>query len=97
MGFKIRGYTDAAAYQLVWRVEEALECKEYALGIFLDIELRFDNASFESIEMAMEKARLDRSVQKWNSHMLRNRKIFLELKVINKSKTVRKRCPHGRG
>ena len=85
IGFKIGGSTDPGVHQLVWWVEKALKSKDFALGIFLDIEAACDKATFKSIEMAMEEAKLDESIQKWNSHMLRNRQIVLELKGIRKS------------
>ena len=54
------GSKDTTVHQLVWRVEQALE-------------RAIDNATFESIEMAIEEARLDRSIPKSNSHMLSGR------------------------
>jgi hypothetical protein len=66
----------------VWWVEQAVECKEFTLGICLDIEGAFDKDTFESIEMAKEEARLDLFIQIWNTHILRNRRITVEPKGI---------------
>ena len=35
--------TESALHQLIGRIEKALDAKEYALGIFFDIEGAFDN------------------------------------------------------
>ena len=41
--------TDTALHVLVGKIEKALYNKEYALGVFLDIEGAFNNASTDSL------------------------------------------------
>lgn len=39
--------TETALHHMVGKVEEQLEDKGYAIGVFLDIEGAFDNTSYE--------------------------------------------------
>lgn len=94
-GFRAGGSTEAAIHQLVWRIEQALENQEYAVGIFLDIEGAFDNATIESIEMAMEDGGIEEAIRYWNSDMLRNREVEVELSGEKRRKRVRKGTPQG--
>jgi len=41
--------TETALHNLVQRIERAINNKEYALGVFLDIEAAFNNASSTSL------------------------------------------------
>jgi len=42
--------TETALHSLVTKIERTLERQEYALGVFLDIEGAFDNASVQSLQ-----------------------------------------------
>jgi hypothetical protein len=48
---------EAALHDLVQKIEGSLYQKEFALGVFLDIDGAFDNASFGSINVASGKRR----------------------------------------
>ena len=45
--------TKSALHQLVGRIEKALDAKEFALGIFFDIEA-FDNTPCNAVRTALE-------------------------------------------
>lgn len=70
---------ETSIHQLVGRIEKALECKEIALGVFLDIEGVFDNTSFNSIRSAVERRGVDRAVVGWIESTLNNRSIISSL------------------
>jgi hypothetical protein len=44
--------TETALYDLVYKIDGSLAQKEFALGVFLDVEGTFDNTSFESMDDA---------------------------------------------
>jgi hypothetical protein len=44
--------TEDALYDLVQKIEGSLNQKKFALGVFLNIDGAFDNASFGSIDAA---------------------------------------------
>ena len=55
--------TESALHQLVGRIEKALDAKEYALGIFFDIEGAFDNTPTTVVGTALEDWKIHRSVK----------------------------------
>jgi hypothetical protein len=46
--------TEIALHDLVYKIDGSLAQKEFALGVFLDVEGVFDNISFEVIDYASE-------------------------------------------
>jgi hypothetical protein len=44
--------TETAQHDLVYKIDESLAQKEFALGVLLDVEGDFDNRSFESMDDA---------------------------------------------
>nr|CAI5854408.1 unnamed protein product [Callosobruchus analis] len=55
--------TDHALYNLVDKIDHSLNSKEFALGVFLDIERAFNNALPYSIQVALVK----RCVERWGA------------------------------
>jgi Reverse transcriptase (RNA-dependent DNA polymerase). len=53
---------EMALHQLVVRVEKTLDQQETALGVFLDIEGAFNNASFDSMCAAVVRHRVDHTI-----------------------------------
>jgi len=45
--------TESALHQLVGRIEKALDAKEFALGIFFDIEGAFDNTPCYAVRTSL--------------------------------------------
>ena len=62
--------TETALHNLVGRIERAINNKEYALGIFLDIEAAFNNASPTSLLSVMRSKGVENTVIRWIVYML---------------------------
>jgi len=45
----------SALHQLVGRIEKALDAKQYALGVFFDIETAFDNTSPIAVKQSLRE------------------------------------------
>jgi len=54
--------TDTALHNLVGKIERALNNKEYALGVFLDIEGAFNNATPASLLSVMRSKGVEHTV-----------------------------------
>ena len=65
--------TDTALHNLVSKIERALVNKEYALGIFLDIEGAFNNAPPSSIKSVLNAKGIGSTVIRWIDSMLSHR------------------------
>ncbi|XP_015118090.1 uncharacterized protein LOC107041834 [Diachasma alloeum] len=63
--------TDAALRHLVGLVEGQFAAKGDAIGAFLDVEGAFDSTSNETIEEAMKKHEIPRTIIAWIQAMLR--------------------------
>jgi hypothetical protein len=50
--------TETALHDLVYKIDGSLAQKEFALGVFLDVEGAFDNTSFESMDDAASDHRV---------------------------------------
>jgi len=62
--------TETALHSLVTRIERTLERQEYALGVFVDIEGAFDNASVQSLQSVLHSKGVNRIIIHWISFML---------------------------
>jgi hypothetical protein len=56
---------DTALHQLVVRVEKALDQRETALGVFLNIEGAFNSTSYDSMCMALARHGVDHTIICW--------------------------------
>ncbi|XP_020285272.1 uncharacterized protein LOC109855434 [Pseudomyrmex gracilis] len=63
--------TDTALHHLVSGVEKQLEAKEYALGVFLDIEGAFDSTSYDVIGDSMTRHDIPAALADWIQSMCR--------------------------
>jgi hypothetical protein len=80
---------------MVTKLEKAVYNKQSCLGIFLDIEGAFSNATFESMIKSLRNYNVNEDVVKWISFMLRNRTALAEIHGYTKKKTVQRGCPQG--
>jgi len=71
--YKAGKSTDSALHILVGRIEMALNNKEYALGVFLDIEGAFNNASPGSLLHVLSVRRVSSTIIQWIDSMLSSR------------------------
>jgi hypothetical protein len=87
--------TDAALHNLVLKIEGSLNQKEFVLGVFLDIDGAFDNASFESMDAASGEHGVVRTLRKWIDAMLRCQSVQVEIRGISVGVLVNWGCPQG--
>ena len=64
-----------ALHSLTSGIEESIKHKEIALGILMDIEGAFDNATFQSIEKEEIQKGIDLPAIRWIKSMLESRTI----------------------
>jgi ribonuclease HI len=81
--------TEDALHSLVHKVEKAMEKKEIAVVLFLDIDAAFSKASIKGILRNMEKKGIEPGIIKWCEYMLRNRQVIATLngKIVIKIPT----------
>jgi hypothetical protein len=66
------------------------------LGVFLDIEGAFDNASFKAIATAIRATKVDPATAHWIINMVANRYIItIDDKGATKTIRIKRGCPHG--
>jgi ribonuclease HI len=87
--------TESALHQMVSRVEKALEQREFALGVFFDIQGAFDNTPFEAVETALRQRLVRPSVTRWTGNMLRQRGVFATMGDTKHEVRVMRGCPQG--
>ena len=87
--------TDTALHNLVGRIERALNNKEYALGVFLDIEGAFNNASLASLLNVMRSKGVGDTVIRWIDFMLSNRIARANSGITNLEVCLWKGFPQG--
>ena len=64
---------ESALHDLVSKIEAGLEADEYTMGVFVDIEGAFDNATFGSICSSAERHGVNQAIIKWIYSMLSER------------------------
>ena len=70
--------TETAIHCLTSKIEKALEGKEIALCLSIDIHGAFDNATHESIEDGMIRKNIPQMIIKWTLNMLKSRTVIYE-------------------
>lgn len=86
---------ESALHCVVGKIESARSRKEYALGLFLDIEGAFDKVKVEVVLRAFAEFGMDTMVSQWIINMLRNRSVKTDLKGSVISAIVHQGCPQG--
>ena len=87
--------TESALHHVVARIERAISKKQFALGIFMDIEGAFDNAPFVAIKNALQERGVKSSLIRWVSNMLRTRHASASLCGESVDVLVSRGCPQG--
>ena len=87
--------TEDALHSLVHKVEKALEKKEFAVALFLDIDAAFSKASIESILKNMERKGIDPGIVRWSEYMLVHRECFATLNGETVMKVPTRGTPQG--
>jgi hypothetical protein len=71
----------------------SLAQKEFALGVFLDVEEAFDNTSFESMDDAASDHGGCSTINRWLDFMLRSRSGFVDIRRVRVRKSLRRGYP----
>jgi hypothetical protein len=72
-----------------------LNQKEFVLGVFLDIDGAFDNASFGSIDAASSEHGVVLTLHRWINAMLRSQSVQVEIRGSSVRVLVNRECPQG--
>jgi hypothetical protein len=67
---------------LVYKVAGSLAQKEFALGVFLDVEGAFCNSSFESMDDAASDHGVCSTINRWVDFMLISRSVFVDIRGV---------------
>jgi ribonuclease HI len=87
--------TESALTDMADIIERAILRREYALGVFLDIEGAFDNLTPEAILRCLEARQVCPTLLAWYSHYLTHRSIQVSLKGTTAFRNLTKGTPQG--
>ncbi len=76
-----------ALLELTERVNSSLDCGQYALAVFLDIEGAFDKPTFANVEQALIERGINSTSVGWMIALLKNR--YTTAEVVGEKKTVK--------
>jgi hypothetical protein len=88
-------YTQAALHDLVQKIEGSLKQKEFALGVFLDMDGAFDNASFGSMDVASGEHGVVLTLRRLIDAMLRCQSVRVEIRGSSVRMLVNRKCSQG--
>jgi hypothetical protein len=88
--------TETALHDLVYKIDGSLAQKEFALGVFLDVEGAFENTSFESMDDAASDHVVCSTINRWIDFMLRSRSVFVDIRRVRVYMSVGLSCPQDR-
>jgi hypothetical protein len=74
--------TETALHDLVYKIDGSLAQKEFALGVFFDVEGAFDNTSFESMDDAANDHGVCSTINRWINFMLRSHSVFVDIRRV---------------
>jgi len=89
--------TESSLHQLVGRIEKALDAKEYALGIFFNIEGAFDNTPMTAVATALEDWKIHRSVKNWIKTLIGRKSVCVKTEHVLITATTSRGLPQGGG
>jgi hypothetical protein len=87
--------TETVLHDLVQKIEGSLNQEEFALGVFLDIDGAFDNASFGSMDVTSGKHGVVLTLRRWIEAMVRCRNVRVEIRGSSVRVLVNRGCPQG--
>ncbi len=87
--------TTTALHQLTSRIEKSFEKKEFALGIFVDVEGAFSCAPVETMMRGLSKFPIHETVRRWIEFALNSRTIIGELRGCRLTRRVTRGTPQG--
>lgn len=87
--------TESALHDVVTVIEQSLCRKQYCLGVFLDIQGAFDNASFKGIVRSLKHFSVNSTLVDIIEMMLRTRTVTCSSDDVDISRQVTRGCPQG--
>ena len=87
--------TEDALHKVVHKIEKALEIKQVAVAMFLDIEAAFNNATFGGMKQVLVEKGVVMPLMQWITNSLQNRIVLAQQGFHKLSKLVTKGCPQG--
>ena len=87
--------TEAALHAVVRGIEQSCFNKQFALGLFLDIEGAFNNVSFRAVETALQEANIESPLVTWIVNMLSSQTVTATLGDHSRTVHVRRGTPQG--
>ena len=94
-GFRHNSSCDSAVSGLVDLIESAILRKQYAIGVFLDIQGAFDNLDLDKAVQGMEKHSFPTPVVQWYAHYLRGRTVEADVKGVKATRRLTRGTPQG--
>jgi hypothetical protein len=85
--------TETALHDLVYKIGGSLAQKEFALGVFLDVEGASDSTSFELMIDAVSDHGVCSTINRWIYSMLGSRSVFFDIRGVTVHMNVRRGCP----
>jgi hypothetical protein len=74
--------TETTLHDLVYKIGGSLAQKEFAFGVFLDVERASDSTSFESMIDAASDHGVCSTINRWIYFMLRSRSVFVNIRGV---------------
>lgn len=87
--------TETALHSIVYSIEKSLDCKEYTLAAFLDIEGAFNNIKPKAIADALTSLEIEDLIRGWITRMLSSRIIVSSLGGSSIERLVSRGTPQG--
>ncbi|MCP4831423.1 MAG: hypothetical protein GY886_04310 [Gammaproteobacteria bacterium] len=87
--------TESALHSFVQGIERALDAKEFALGVFLDIEGAFSNVPYKAIIQALQHRGVSPAVINWITAMLEGQIAEASMDDCTVRVRVTRGCPQG--
>jgi ribonuclease HI len=87
--------TESALRDVAYHADRAILRRQYCLGVFLDIEGAFDNASFGAIERALRGFGVHPCVSGLVGYILRSRTVMCSAGDTEITRQVTRGCPQG--
>ena len=87
--------TDTCLSEVVDRIESSIMRKQYALGVFFDIEGAFDNVLTPKVLEGLNDKRVPKDIIRWYGHYLSNRSVTISLGETTRSRLLTRGTPQG--
>ncbi|MCP3663266.1 MAG: reverse transcriptase-like protein [Gammaproteobacteria bacterium] len=87
--------TISALHSLVTKIQDSLDHKEWALGVFFDIAGAFDNVDFNVVGSALTERQASPAIIRWINCMLSCRSVRASIDEAKQLAQPRRGCPQG--